>query len=68
MLEIMKWIGTACVILAATCRAFEMHTADLFLSIVGALIWAYAAVRMKDNPLVVVNGFIVAILLFGVVK
>lgn len=68
MLEIMKWIGTACVILAATCRAFEMHTADLFLSIVGALIWAYAAVRMKDNPLVVVNGFIVAILLYGVVK
>ena len=68
MLEILKWIGTACVILAATCRAFEFHTADLVLSIVGAAVWGYAAFKMKDKPLMVVNGFITAILLYGVVK
>ena len=68
MLEILKWLGTACVILAAACRAFEFHTADLFLSIVGALVWASAAVKMNDKPLMVVNGFITAILLYGVVK
>ena len=68
MLEILKWFGTACVILAATCRAFEFHTADLILSIAGAAVWAYAAVKMNDKPLMVVNGFITAILLYGVVK
>lgn len=68
MLEILKWIGTACVILAASCRAFEFHTADLILSIVGAAVWGYAALKMKDKPLLVVNGFITAILLYGVVK
>lgn len=68
MLEILKWFGTACVIVAATCRAFEFHAADLFLSIVGALVWAYAAVKMNDKPLMVVNGFITAILLVGVFK
>ena len=68
MLEILKWLGTACVILAAACRAFDLHTADLILSIVGAGIWGYAAIKMKDNALLVVNGFIVAILLFGVLK
>ena len=68
MLEILKWLGTACVILAATCRAFEFHTADLILSIAGAAVWGYAAVKMKDKPLLVVNGFITAILLYGVVK
>ena len=68
MLEILKWIGTACVILAATCRAFEFHTADVILSIVGAAVWGYAALKMKDKPLLVVNGFITAILLYGVVK
>jgi hypothetical protein len=67
-MEILKWIGTACVIIAATCRAFDLHTADLILSIVGAGIWGYAAIKMKDNALLVVNGFIVAILLFGVLK
>jgi hypothetical protein len=68
MLEIIKWLGTACVILAATCRAFEFHTVDLILSIIGAAIWGYAALKMKDTPLLVVNGFITGILLVGVFK
>jgi hypothetical protein len=68
MLEILKWIGTACVIVAATCRAFEFHTVDLILSIIGAAIWGYAALKMNDKPLLVVNGFITGILLVGVFK
>jgi hypothetical protein len=68
MLDIMKWFGTACVIVAATCRAFEFHTLDLVLSILGALIWGYAAFKMKDTPLLVVNGFITGILFIGVLK
>lgn len=68
MLEIIKWFGTACVILAATCRAFEFHTVDLILSIIGAAAWGYAAFKMNDKPLMVVNGFITAILLYGVMK
>lgn len=68
MLNALKWIGTSCVIAAATCRALGFHSADLALSIIGAVVWAYAAVRMKDNALIVVNGFITAILLYGVVK
>ena len=67
-MEILKWVATACVILAASCRAFELHTADLILSILGAGLWGYAAIKMKDKPLLVVNGFIVAILLVGVFK
>lgn len=67
-MEILKWIGTICVILAASCRAFDLHTADLILSILGAGIWGGVAIKAKDNPLLVVNGFIVAILLFGVIK
>lgn len=68
MLNALKWFGTICVILAATCRAFDLHTADLILSILGAGVWAGVAIKAKDNPLLVVNGFIVAILLFGVFK
>jgi len=68
MFEIVKWIGTVCVIIAATCRAFGFHTVDLILSIVGAGIWGYAAYKMKDNALLAVNGFITGILIIGVVK
>jgi hypothetical protein len=66
-LEIIKWLGTACVIVAASCRAFEFHTADLLISIVGAGLWGYAAIAMKDKALFVVNAFIVAILIVGVI-
>ena len=67
MLEILKWIGTACVIIAAGCRALEFHTADLLISIAGASLWGYAAVAMKDKALFVVNAFIVAILMIGLI-
>jgi hypothetical protein len=66
-LEIIKWLGTACVVVAASCRAFEFHTADLLISIVGAGLWGYAAIAMKDKALFVVNAFIVAILIVGVI-
>jgi hypothetical protein len=67
MLELIKWIGTICVIVAAACRAFEFHTTDLILSIFGASLWAYVAVVSKDKALFVVNAFIVTILFVGVI-
>lgn len=67
MLEIIKWIGTMCVIIAASCRAFEFHMADLLISILGAGLWGYAAIAMKDKALFVVNAFVVSILIVGVI-
>ena len=66
-LETIKWLGTICVIIAASCRAFEFHTADLLISIAGAGLWGYAAVAMKDKALFAVNAFVVGILLIGVI-
>lgn len=66
-LETIKWLGTVCVIIAASCRAFEFHMADLLISILGAGLWGYAAIAMKDKPLFVVNAFVVSILIVGVI-
>jgi len=66
-LETIKWIGTVCVIVAAACRAFEFHEADLLISIVGASLWGYASIVMKDKALFVVTDFIVSILIVGVI-
>ena len=66
-LETIKWLGTICVIIAASCRAFEFHTADLLISIAGAGLWGYAAVAMKDKALFVVNLFVISILFVGVI-
>lgn len=66
-LETMKWAGTACVIVAATCRAFDYHAADLLVSIAGAGLWGYAGFAMKDKALIAVNALVVGILVVGVV-
>lgn len=65
-LETVKWAGTACVVVAATCRAFDYHTVDLLVSIAGAGLWGYAGFAMKDKALIAVNAFVVGILLVGV--
>lgn len=67
MLEAIKWLGTICVIIAASCRAFEFHMADLLISIAGAGLWGYAAIAMRDKALFVVNAFVVSILIVGVI-
>lgn len=67
MLEAIKWLGTICVIIAASCRAFEFNMADLLISIAGAGLWGYAAIAMKDKALFVVNAFVVSILIVGVI-
>ena len=66
-LETVKWAGTACVVVAATCRAFDYHAADLLISIAGAGLWGYAGYAMKDKALIAVNAFVVSILIVGVV-
>lgn len=66
-LETVKWAGTACVVVAATSRAFDYHTVDLLVSIAGAGLWGYAGFAMKDKALIAVNAFVVGILLVGVV-
>jgi len=65
VLNAIKWIGTACVVAAAACRAFDVHAADIALSIAGGLLWAGVAAKTKDNALFTVNAFIVGILLIG---
>ena len=66
-LETIKWIGTVCVIIAAACRAFEFHEADLLISIAGAGLWGYAAIAMRDKALIAVNALVVGILIIGVI-
>ena len=66
-LETIKWLGTICVIIAASCRAFDFHTADLLISIAGAGLWGYAAIVMRDKALMAVNAFVVGILIIGVI-
>jgi hypothetical protein len=64
-LEFLKWSGTACVVASAAARGLGFNTTDIVLSLIGAGLWAVAAVIMKERALWTVNGFIIVILIGG---
>lgn len=68
MLNIIKWLGTALIIIATLSRIFEYHFADLLFGFVGTSLWTFASYKEKDKPLFVVNIFIVFVLLYGLIK
>ena len=65
-MNLIKWFGTACVILAATCRAFGYHTEDMIVGFMGTALWAYASYVERDRALLTCNVFILAVLVYGI--
>ena len=68
MLNTIKWLGTACVVASVVFRVTDYHVADMAMGVFGGVLWTYAGIRMKDHALVTVNGFIMLVLLYGILK
>jgi hypothetical protein len=68
VLEVVKWLGTTGVIAAAVLRAFGYHVEDMIFGSIGTALWAYAAYKIRDNALLTCNLFILAVLIYGIVK
>ena len=67
MTEKSKWSGILCIMASVVFRAFGYHEADMIFGLMGALLWLYAGFREKDNALIVINGFISLVLLYGII-
>lgn len=66
MLNAIKWAGTILIVLANVFRAFDMHMADMFATLIGAGAWSYAAWKTKDNALFAVNMISVLLMMVGI--
>jgi phosphopantothenate synthetase len=67
-LTIVKWLGTIGIIGSTLLRAFDYHIADMTVGFIGTACWAYAAIKEKDYPLLTVNGFVLAVLGYGLIR
>jgi len=67
-MEIVKWLGTAGVIIATILRAFGYHVEDMIIGFIGTALWAYASYKDRDMALLTCNVFILAVLIYGIVK
>jgi uncharacterized membrane protein len=63
-----KWLGTTGVIVAAILRAFDYHIEDMIIGFIGTALWAYASYKERDNALLTCNLFIIAVLIYGIMK
>jgi hypothetical protein len=64
MTGVLKWAATAFLILG-----FGLFSAGVavgwYLQILGGLIWLTAGIRMKDKPIIITNGAIIAVGIIG---
>ena len=63
--KVMKWLGTAAVVFAAIARANDFHAIDLVLSLLGAGLWVFVALKSRDGALLTVNAFIICAMTYG---
>ena len=68
ILTVFKWLGVLAIVASAFARCFNFHHADLILSMIGAGIWVIVAIRIRDTALMTVNGFIIAMMIYGIVS
>ena len=66
MINFYKWLGTAFVVISVLCRALGYRDADMMFGMVGAFIWTFVGIYLKDNALVTVNAIIYLVLLYGI--
>ena len=67
MTEILKWVGTALTIAGAVATSLALDPLNVYLFNAGALTWLFAAIRMKEKSLIVVNAGLLAVYVFGVI-
>jgi hypothetical protein len=68
LMKTIKWLGTAGVIIATILRAFGYHVEDMIIGFIGTALWAYASYKDRDMALLTCNVFILAVLIYGIVK
>ena len=68
MINQIKWAATIFIVLATLARTMEYHYLDLVFGAIGTLMWIYIAHKTKENALLTVNAFCLAILIIGILK
>ncbi len=67
MIEKLKWIATAILIVGTGVNSLGFYPAGPLMLIVGGFIWLFVAIRIKDRPLIVTNLVMSLVGLAGVI-
>lgn len=66
-LKIVKWAGTVLCLMGICLTSFNVYPHNIFLALLGSVLWAWAGLIQKDAPLMLVEGVAVTLYFIGVV-
>jgi hypothetical protein len=61
----MKWLSTVVMLVAAGCIALEIHPMHIYLLNLGSLCWLITACLWRERSLIVVNGALLLVYIYG---
>jgi hypothetical protein len=66
-LTVLKWTGTLLTVAGALLTSLNIDPWNVYAFNAGAIIWLWAAVKMKDPALIAVNAALLTIYCFGAI-
>jgi hypothetical protein len=66
-LKAIKWTGTILCLIGIALTSFNVYPLNVFLSLIGSALWAWAGWMQRDTPLVLVEGVAVTLYFIGVI-
>lgn len=66
--ELMKWVSTGIMLLAALAIVEGIHPASIYLLNLGSLAWLITAIMWREVSLIVVNASLLAVYVYGLTK
>ena len=62
-----KWAGTVLCLVGIALTSFNVYPLNVFLSLVGSALWAWAGYLQDDLPLILVEAVAVTLYLIGAI-
>ena len=66
--EIMKWVSTAIMLLAALAIVEGLHPVSIYLLNLGSLAWLITSIMWREWSLIVVNASLLLVYVYGLIK
>jgi hypothetical protein len=66
--EIMKWVSTAIMLLAALAIVEGRHPESIYLLNLGSLAWLITSIMWREWSLIVVNASLLLVYVYGLTK
>ena len=67
MVATIKWSGTILCLVGIGLTSYNIYPANVFLSLVGSVLWTIAGILQEDMPLILVEAVAVILYLSGVI-